>query len=127
MRFVVGLLVAAACFGQGKQNVVQTGLVDAYAANWIPPTSTFAGPPASPATGSVYVFTDANAPGTYAGGGSALAICRWSGSAWAAVSGGGKRSCMIMIGADNGGALVAADVGPQVRQCFIPSAAAVGR
>ena len=89
MRLTITFLVAAACFGQGKQNAVQTGTVDAHGANWIPPTSTFASPPSSPATGSVYVFTDASAVGTCSGGGSALATCRWSGSAWAAVGGGG--------------------------------------
>ena len=89
MRFIVTLLVAAACFGQGKQNVVQSGIVDAHGANWIPPTSTFTSPPSSPATGSVYIFTDASAVGTCSGGGSALAVCRWSGSTWQAVGGSG--------------------------------------
>ncbi|MCX6629007.1 MAG: hypothetical protein NTW28_15425 [Candidatus Solibacter sp.] len=125
MRFTVGLLIAAACFGQGKQNIVQTGMVDAHGANWIPPTSTFASPPSSPATGSVYIFTDASSVGSCSGGGSALATCRWSGAAWSAVSGGARRTCIMLIGADNGGALVAADMGPQGRQCFIPSASTV--
>jgi len=89
MRFTVALMFAAACFGQGKQNVSQTGVVDAHGANWIPPTSTFASPPSSPLTGSVYIFTDASAVGTCSGGGSAIATCRWSGSAWIAVGGGG--------------------------------------
>ena len=89
MRFIVALSIAAACFGQARQNVVQTGMVDARGANWLPPSSTFASPPASPATGSVYIFTDAIALGTCSGGGSSLATCRWSGSAWAAVGGGG--------------------------------------
>ena len=89
MRFTVALMFAAACFGQGKQNVSQTGVVDAHGANWIPPTSTFASPPSSPLTGSVYVFTDASAVGTCSGGGSAIGTCRWSGSAWTAVGGGG--------------------------------------
>lgn len=103
MRFMVVLFIAAACFGQGKQNVVQMGFVDAHEANWIPPTSTFASPPSSPATGSVYVFTDASALGTCAGGGGALATCRWSGAAWAAVGGGSStgnnvRECVVIIG-----------------------------
>src|ERR1035437_3185725 len=89
MHIIIALSIAAACFGQGKQNVVQTGVVDARGASWLPPTSTFAGPPRSPATGSVYIFTDASAVGTCSGGGSALATCRWSGSAWSAVGGGG--------------------------------------
>src|ERR1035437_150554 len=89
MHIIIALSIAAACFGQGKQNVVQTGVADARGASWLPPTSTFAGPPRSPATGSVYIFTDASAVGTCSGGGSALASCRWSGSAWAAVGGGG--------------------------------------
>ena len=89
MRFLAVMWIAAACFGQSKGNVEQTGLVDAHGANWIPPTSTFASPPSSPVTGSVYIFTDASAVGTCAGGGSALAFCRWSGSAWSAVGGSG--------------------------------------
>jgi hypothetical protein len=89
MRAIVVLSIAIACFGQGRQNIVQTGIVDARRANWIPPASTFANPPSSPATGSVYIFTDASAVGACSGGGSALATCRWSGGAWAAVGGGG--------------------------------------
>ena len=89
MRFTIVLIFSAACFGQGKQNVFQTGVVDAHGANWIPPTSTFASPPSSPLGGSVYIFTDASAVGSCSGGGSALAFCRWSGSAWTAVGGGG--------------------------------------
>lgn len=89
MRFTIALMFAAACFGQGKQNVLQTGVVDARGATWIPPASAFASPPSSPLTGSVYIFTDASAVGTCSGGGSALAICRWSGSAWTALGGGG--------------------------------------
>ena len=89
MRFIVVLLIAAACFGQARQNVVQTGTVDARGANWLPPSSTFASPPATPAAGSVYIFTDASAVGTCSGGGASLATCRWSGSAWAAVGGSG--------------------------------------
>lgn len=89
MRLIVVLSIAGACFGQGKQNVVQTGIVDAHGANWIPPAATFASPPSSAATGSVYIFTDAIAVGTCSGGASALAVCRWSGSAWQALGGGG--------------------------------------
>jgi hypothetical protein len=98
MRFAIGLLIATACFGQSKQNVVQTGVVDARGANWIPPTSTFASQPNSPATGSVYVFTDASAVGTCSGGGNSLATCRWSGTAWAPVGGGGSSQPSIFSG-----------------------------
>ena len=90
--FAVPLLIGTVCFAQGKQNVVQTGIVDAHGASWIPPTSTFASPPSSPATGSVYIFTDAGAVGTCSGGGTSLATCRWSGSAWLAVGGSGEVS-----------------------------------
>jgi hypothetical protein len=88
VRLMIALSFASACFGQGKQNTLQTGVVDAHGANWIPPTSTFASPPTSPATGAVYIFTDAGVVGTCSGGGNALATCRWSGTAWSAVSGG---------------------------------------
>jgi hypothetical protein len=36
----------------------------------------------------VFLFTDASAVGTCAGGGTSLATCRWSGSDWQAVGGG---------------------------------------
>lgn len=83
------LILTVACFGQGKQNVVQTGVVDARGANWLPPSATFASPPSSPATGSVYIFTDASAAGTCAGTGIFPALCRWSSGAWQAIGGGG--------------------------------------
>src|ERR1017187_7128926 len=83
------LILTVACFGQGKQNVLQTGVVDARGANWLPPSATFASPPSSPATGSVYIFTDAGAVGTCAGTGTSLALCRRSGSGWQALGGGG--------------------------------------
>jgi hypothetical protein len=88
---ICGLLyasLAAVGFGQ-KANRVETGTVDAHAANWIPPTTTFASPPASPPTGAVYIFTDASSLGTCSGGGTARATCRWNGSAWEATGGGG--------------------------------------
>lgn len=82
MRLIIGLVIIAACFGQGKQNLVQTGTI-------VPPQATFASAPSSPATGGEWTFTDASAAGTCTGGGSALAKCRWSGSAWQAVGGAG--------------------------------------
>jgi hypothetical protein len=86
MRFIFALFIAAACFGQDKQNVVQTGIVDARGANWIPPTVTYASLPASPTTGTVYIVTDTLCTGS----GTGPAICRWSGSAWSALGGGGS-------------------------------------
>ncbi len=83
-----------------KQNQLQTGLVDASAAGWIPPTTTFASPPTA-ATGSVYVFTDALFPGAAVGGGSSLSTCRWSGSAW--VSTGGQAARGFGASFDGGG------------------------
>jgi hypothetical protein len=53
------------------------------------PEATFASPPGTPLTGQVFIFTDATALGTCSGGGSSLAICRYSGSGWAAIAGGG--------------------------------------
>ncbi len=69
-----------------KQNAVETGLLNAANAAWIPPTTTFASPPGSPVTGSLYLFTDALHTGADVGGGSALSLCRWNGSAWTATS-----------------------------------------
>lgn len=82
--------LAISCFGQGKRNVIETGTVDARGAVWLPPHATFASPPSLPPTGAVFLFTDASATGTCAGTGTALATCRWSGSAWQAVGGGGS-------------------------------------
>ena len=73
---------------QVKQNSVESGFINAGAAAWIPPTTTFASAPQSPATGSVYLFTDALTPGAIVGGGSSLSTCRWSGSAWVSASAG---------------------------------------
>ncbi len=89
MKLIIGFIIAACAYGQGVANYTQTGLVDAHGANWIPPTYTFASPPISPATGTVYIFTDASATGVCTGGGSSLATCRWSGSTYAPVGGGG--------------------------------------
>lgn len=36
-----------------------------------------------------------------------------------------RRTCMIVVGADNGSALANADLGPQLNQCFVPFAATV--
>src|ERR1035441_4750518 len=54
MRFIIVLLIAGACFGQGKQNVVQTGIVDAHGASWIFPSATFASPPSAPLTAQTW-------------------------------------------------------------------------
>jgi hypothetical protein len=98
MRFTVVFLMLGACFGQGKQNVVQTGVVDAGTLAWIAPHATFASPPSPLVAGAVYVFTDASTTGTCTGGGSALATCRYSGSAWVAVAGGGTPDASIFSG-----------------------------
>lgn len=90
MRCMVVLLTAAACFGQSKMNVAQSGTV-------IPLQATFASPPSNPATGAEYTFTDASSVGVCSGGGSALAKCRYSGSGWQAVGGGGGASTQASI------------------------------
>ena len=103
-RFVIGLILVTGCFGQGKKNVVQTGVIDARGATWVPPAARFAAPPSTPPTGAVYVFNDAAALGTCTGGGSALATCLWNGSDWQAVGGGGGTSSQASI--FSGGTLV---------------------
>src|SRR5271169_1629741 len=97
LRLGILALIAIVCFGQGKQNVAQTGIVDAHAAQWIPPAATFASPPSSPQPGSVYIFTDATSVGTCSGGGApnTFATCRWSGSGWQAVSGSGGSGIIL--------------------------------
>ena len=92
MRLAIALLITAACYGQGTLNLTTTGHRDDSGAMVQPPTRTFASPPSSPVTGSVYIFTDSSAVGTCSGGGSALATCRWSGSAWQAGGGAGGSS-----------------------------------
>jgi hypothetical protein len=73
---------------------VDTGL---SALPWQATNATFASPPSSPVTGSVYIFTDASAVGTCAGTGTSLATCRWSGSAWQAVSGGSGGGTVVSV------------------------------
>ena len=87
MRVAIALMFVVACFGQGRQNVVQTGTI-------VPPQATFASPPSSPATGAEWTFIDASAAGTCTGGGSAPAKCRWSGSAWQAIGGSSQASVL---------------------------------
>ncbi len=91
MRLTIAMLIAAACFGQGKQNMTQTGFIDAHAASWRFPESTYAGLPAPAAanTGWRYTVTDCLTGGCTAGGGSVVVDLRSDGSAWAAISGGG--------------------------------------
>src|ERR1035437_2769260 len=91
MRYAIALIAAAACFGQGKQNVAQTGIVDAHGANWRFPESTFTGlpTPAGGNTGWRYTVTDCLTSACTAGGGSVQADLRSTGSAWVVISGGG--------------------------------------
>jgi hypothetical protein len=91
MRLMIVMLIAAACFGQGKQNMVQTGFVDAHAASWRFPESTFAALPAAAAsnTGLRFMVTDCLTSSCTAGGGAVKADLRSDGGAWAMISGGG--------------------------------------
>jgi hypothetical protein len=64
------------------------GFSDFSGGRWRLPEATFANAPGSPQTGQAWLFTDASTAGTCAGGGSAMAQCRWTGSAWGAIGGG---------------------------------------
>ncbi|MCU1234470.1 MAG: hypothetical protein JWP63_2437 [Candidatus Solibacter sp.] len=100
-RFAVAILMAAACFGQGKGNQVQTGIVDARGASWRFPESTFAGLPTPSAgnTGWRYTVTDCLTSACTAGGGSIKADLRSDGvSAWVVISGGGGSSQASVVG-----------------------------
>ena len=110
MRFMIALLIAAACYGQGKQNVVQTGIVDAHAAIWRFPESTFAGlpTPAAGNTGWRYTVTDCLSSACTAGGGSIPADVRSTGSAWVVISGGGAAASPCAHGTVSYTALTAA-------------------
>ncbi len=90
-----------------KENQVQTGLVDATSAAWKPPTTTFASPPGTLYTGSIYMFTDALTSGANVGGGSSLSICRWSGSAWVPIVAAPYDVVCSLVGKPGAGALVA--------------------
>jgi len=85
------LIFMMCCFGQSKQNVLQTGLVDAHGASWRFPESTFAGLPTAAAgnTGWRYTVTDCLTSTCTAGGGSVQADLRSTGSVWVVISGGG--------------------------------------
>jgi hypothetical protein len=100
MRLIGAMLIAAACFGQGKQNLTQTGFLDAHAASWRFPESTFAGLPAPAAanTGWRYTVTDCLTSACTAGGGNVKADLRSDGSAWAALSGGGAGTQSSVFG-----------------------------
>ncbi len=89
-----------------KENSVQTGLVDATSAAWKPPTTTFASPPGTLYTGSVYVFTDALTSGANVGGGSSLSICRWSGSVWVPIVASPYDIVCSLVGKPGAGATV---------------------
>jgi hypothetical protein len=85
-----------------------TGYSDFSAGRLRVPEATFASQPGSLQAGQEFLFTDAAAAGTCAGGGSAKALCRWSGSAWEAIGGGsgggGASYYQQMIGAASPGA-----------------------
>lgn len=59
---------------------------------------TVSGLPAAPATGTIVVATDALASGNCTtGGGSARALCRYTGSAWEAVGDGGSAGALLAV------------------------------
>ena len=82
-----------------------TGYNDFSTARFRPPEATFAGAPTSPSIGQVFVFTDAQAAGTCSGGGSARALCRYTGSTYEALGGGtggpGSSYYQTLIGAQS--------------------------
>jgi hypothetical protein len=86
---VIALLSCAPMYPQAKETRTTTGTRNDAALIWIVPTRTFAGYASGSTAGEVYVFTDASASGTCTGGGSARALCRWTGSAWESIGGGG--------------------------------------
>lgn len=79
-------------------------------------THTIASPPSSPTTGQIVLFTDALAAGNCTtGAGSALALCRWSGSTYVAVGdGGGSSTSYYYLAARTGNK----DVGSGETQCW---------
>ena len=90
--------------------------------------------PAGVTLGKLAYVTDGNtASDCTTGGGSNQVLCAFNGGAWAfpgGTSGGGgatneRHACSMVIGADNGAALSAADIAPQGRQCLIPAASTI--
>lgn len=61
---------------------VMTGYTNFSAGRISYPDATFASPPSSPLTGQVWLFSDASSTGVCGSGGSAKALCRWTGSTW---------------------------------------------
>lgn len=85
LTIATGLIANAQSTTYGLVNV---GKTDISRGAVVLPGATFGSPPSSPATHDTYRFTDATSLGTCTGGGSAIALCEWSGSAWVAISGG---------------------------------------
>ncbi len=54
-----------------------------------PASGTYANRPSAAATGTVYIVTNASVAGTCDGSGSAVTQCRYNGSAWVGIGGGG--------------------------------------
>ena len=112
MRFIPVFLIAVACFGQGSQNSLQTGIVDAHNSSWRFPEKTFAGLPAAVVgnTGWRYTVTDCLTSACTSGGGTVQADLRSNGSLWVVISGGsssgGGPTCQY--GTTNSTALTAA-------------------
>lgn len=86
MKLCIAALVVASAFGQGKQNVIKTGTSDESALTRLDPSSTYASRPGSPVNKQVWIMTDKLCDGT----GSGPSNCRWNGSIWETIGGGGS-------------------------------------
>jgi hypothetical protein len=94
----VVLIFMTCSFGHRKQNVRQTGLVDAHGASWRYPESTCAGLPTAAARDTRWRHTATGrlTSACTTGGGSVRADLRSTGSAWVVISGGGDRAAVAI-------------------------------
>lgn len=96
MKIILAAIIVASAFGQGKQNVIVTGVTDASGLTFLAPSSTYASRPGSPVTKQVWIMTDKQCDGS----GSGPSNCRWNGSSWDAIGGGGSGSSPLTTKGD---------------------------
>jgi hypothetical protein len=68
-------------------SAIQIDSVTVVPSVWIPPTCTFASPPAAPQDGQACIFTDVSATMSCSGGGAGQETCRWNGQKWTSMGG----------------------------------------
>jgi hypothetical protein len=80
-------ITLTASLGNAVLSAIQIDDVPFVPPVWIPPTCTFASPPATPQNGQACIFTDVSATMSCSGGGVGQETCRWNGQKWASMGG----------------------------------------